>query len=371
MQVYVVGGAVRNALFRTPINDIDYVVVGSTEQQMLDQGFYRVGADFPVFLDDEGNEYALARTERSTGPGYNEFDCEFSPDVTLQDDQLRRDLTINQLAVRIEDWSTFKDTLDTSLVIDSFGGLGDIKTKTIRHISKHFSDDSVRILRACRFAATYDLTIHTATMTLMKRMVNAGVIEHLVPERVYAEFEKSLNLNKPMAFFWTMHICGALNILVPGLSSSMTVNGISVRAAALRECSLGVKIMLMFGFLNDPTTALQDIKAPTSWIRRATKFKDAYQLVTTSSWTATDIDDFLVSVGSNKSILFVISTALCIMSFDMGRRFDVVLLANDKASSECFATLSEHQQQNLTGVEIGNAIKDRRVKIINSLINLK
>ena len=178
MKIYLVGGAVRDALLGLPIKDKDWVVVGATPQGMLNAGYQQVGRDFPVFLHPQTREeYALARTERKSGSGYTGFTCYAAPDVTLEDDLQRRDLTINAMA---------RD--DDGEIIDPYNGLDDLENRLLRHVSPAFSEDPLRVLRVARFAARYahlGFRIADETMTLMREMNAAGELEHLTPERVW------------------------------------------------------------------------------------------------------------------------------------------------------------------------------------------
>ena len=208
MKTYLVGGAVRDRLLGLPVRERDWVVVGSTPEEMKAQGYRQVGKDFPVFLHPRSHEeYALARTERKTGPGYHGFECHAAPDVTLDQDLHRRDLTINALA---ED--------EHGEVIDYYGGLQDLEQRSLRHISEHFVEDPVRILRTARFAARYKhlgFTVAPETMQLMQTMVERGEVDALVPERVWQEVRKALTEPAPSAFFEVLRSCGALKILFP------------------------------------------------------------------------------------------------------------------------------------------------------------
>ena len=210
MKTYLVGGAVRDELLGYPYKERDWVVVGATVDEMLAAGFQQVGKDFPVFLHPETKEeYALARTERKTAAGYKGFDVHASPDVTLEDDLIRRDLTINAIA---------KDENDD--IIDPYGGVGDIEDKLLRHVSSAFSEDPVRILRIARFLARYahlGFSIADETMQLMKDMVDAGEVDALVPERVWQEMKKALSEKTPTAFITTLRDCGALKRILPEL----------------------------------------------------------------------------------------------------------------------------------------------------------
>lgn len=208
MQVYLVGGAVRDAQLGIPHKERDWCVVGATPAELEAQGYRRVGKDFPVFLHPETREeYALARTERKTGPGYHGFEFLCSPDVTIEDDLARRDLTINAIA-QDEDGN----------LVDPWGGLADIEQRVLRHVSAAFVEDPVRILRVARFAARFaDLgfTVADETMQLMRCMVDDGEVDALVPDRVWKETELSLAGRNARVFFETLRTCGALRVLYP------------------------------------------------------------------------------------------------------------------------------------------------------------
>lgn len=212
MKTYLVGGAVRDTLLGLPVHERDWVVVGATPEQMLALGYQQVGKDFPVFLHpDTHDEHALARTERKTGAGYTGFSCYSAPDVTLEQDLLRRDLTINAIA----------QDADGGL-IDPYHGERDIQQKVLRHVSPAFREDPVRVLRAARFAARFaplGFTIAPETLQLMKEIVEAGEIAHLTPERVWKETEKALKTDAPQVFFQTLRDCGALTVLFPELDA--------------------------------------------------------------------------------------------------------------------------------------------------------
>ena len=210
MKTYLVGGAVRDELLNYPFNEKDWVVVGGTADEMLKQGYQQVGKDFPVFLHpDSKEEYALARTERKSAPGYKGFTVHASPEVTLEEDLQRRELTINAIA---------KDE-DGSLT-DPYHGAEDIKDKILRHVSPAFSEDPVRILRVARFSARYahlGFRIAEETMSLMREMVIAGEVDALIPERVWQEMVKALSEKTPTAFITTLRDCGALERIIPEL----------------------------------------------------------------------------------------------------------------------------------------------------------
>ena len=208
MQIYLVGGAVRDALLNYPVKENDWVVVGATVQHMLDQGYTQVGKDFPVFLHPKSKEeYALARTERKTAPGYTGFVVQASADITLEDDLGRRDLTINAIA---------RD--EHGQLVDPYSGQQDLKNKLLRHVSPAFCEDPVRILRVARVAARYHhvgFTVANETLLLMQSMVKQGEVDALVAERVWQEMFKALNEKNPEIFIQTLRDCGALQKLLP------------------------------------------------------------------------------------------------------------------------------------------------------------
>ncbi|MBI3345192.1 MAG: multifunctional CCA addition/repair protein [Gammaproteobacteria bacterium] len=233
MEIYQVGGAVRDKLLGLPVTDHDWVVVGATPAEMEARGFKLVGADFPVFLHpDTHEEYALARTERKTAPGYKGFAVHAAPDVTLEEDLKRRDLTINAMAMR-EDGS----------LIDPFNGAQDLKNKLLRHVSPAFAEDPVRILRVARFAARFvEFHIADETNALTRQMVKNGEVDALVPERVWAELERALGEIRPSRFFEVLRDCGALEKLFPELEC---LYGVPQPAQYHPEIDTGVHVMMV------------------------------------------------------------------------------------------------------------------------------
>jgi tRNA nucleotidyltransferase (CCA-adding enzyme) len=212
MQVYLVGGAVRDRLLGLPVGERDWVVVGARPEELERQGYLIVGKEFPVFLHpDTREEYALARTERKVGPGYKGFTTQFSPDVTLEDDLRRRDLTINAIA----------EDADGTL-FDPFGGQRDLEARVLRHVSEAFVEDPVRVLRIARFAARFanlGFTVAPETRELMKQIVSAGEMDALVPERVWKETQRALEEARPDVFFETLRDCGALEVIFPEVNA--------------------------------------------------------------------------------------------------------------------------------------------------------
>ena len=263
MKVFVVGGAVRDALMGLPVNDRDWVVVGSTPEAMTALGYVPVGKDFPVFLHPTSREeYALARTERKTARGYKGFEVQAAPDVTLEEDLARRDLTINAMALPDTLASVLKDENDSTCekiepvqalplrvpewideVIDPWGGLADLRNKQLRHVTPAFAEDPVRILRVARFAARFtNFDVAPDTLALMHQMVQYGEVDHLVPERVWQELARGLMSAKPSRMFQVLRACGALKVLLPELDRLW---GVPQRPEYHPEIDTGVHMMMV------------------------------------------------------------------------------------------------------------------------------
>lgn len=233
MQIFIVGGAVRDELLGRPNDDRDYVVVGATLEDLLKQGFRPVGKDFPVFLHPQTQEeYALARTERKSGRGYHGFTFHTAPDVTLEEDLARRDLTINAMAKAPD-----------GTLIDPFHGQRDLSAKILRHVGPAFAEDPVRILRIARFAARFsDFSVAPETLTLMRDMVASGEVDHLVAERVWQELAKGLMEARPSRMFEVLRDCGALARLLPELDALF---GVPQRADYHPEIDTGIHTMMV------------------------------------------------------------------------------------------------------------------------------
>lgn len=261
-KIYLVGGSVRDRLLHLPVVDHDWVVVGATPNELLALGYQQVGKDFPVFLHPiTKEEYALARTERKSGKGYTGFICDFSKDITLEQDLIRRDLTINAIAMD-EDGN----------LVDPYHGLDDIKLKLLRHVSPAFREDPLRVLRVARFAARYyhlGFRIASETQKLMEEMVLAGEINTLTPERVWKETEKALASADPQVYFQVLKQCGALTILFPSLTLSNTV-AYALKKSTLLTDDLTVRFAVLFGELETEAEKLcSQIKAPNQYTKLA------------------------------------------------------------------------------------------------------
>jgi len=233
MQIYMVGGAVRDALLGLPVQDRDWVVVGATPEALVAQGYVPVGKDFPVFLHPASREeYALARTERKTAQGYRGFAVHAAPDVTLEEDLARRDLTINAIAQG-----------EDGALTDPYGGQRDIAARVLRHVTEAFSEDPVRILRVARFAARFpDFSIAPETLALIQRMVADGEVDALVPERVWQELSRALMAQQPSRMFEVLRACGALTKLLPEVARLW---GVPQRAEYHPEVDTGVHLMMV------------------------------------------------------------------------------------------------------------------------------
>lgn len=231
MQIYTVGGAVRDTLLGLPVKDRDYVVVGATPEQMVALGYTPVGKDFPVFLHPQTHEeYALARTERKTAPGYRGFVFHADGAVTLDEDLVRRDLTINAMALS-----------ENGVLVDPFGGRVDLDRRLFRHVSEAFVEDPVRILRVARFAARFtEFTVEASTNALMQRMVAAGEVDALVPERVWQELARGLMEGQPSRMFEVLRECGALARLLPEIDRVWTMQSPDDRTTIRAHCMHGI-----------------------------------------------------------------------------------------------------------------------------------
>lgn len=252
----------RDALLRLPVKDKDWVVVGATPDAMLAQGFQQVGRDFPVFLHPQSREeYALARTERKTGNGYTGFVTWFAPDVTLEQDLQRRDLTINAIA-----------QADNGALIDPYGGQRDLANRTLRHVSSAFNEDPLRVLRVARFAARFahlNFRIAEETQALMRDMTASGELAHLTPERVWKETEKALLTHNPQVYFQVLRDCGALQVLFPELDNLF---GIPAPVKWHPEIDTGIHSLM--------TLTLAAALSDELDVRFATLFHDAGKAVT-------------------------------------------------------------------------------------------
>ena len=263
-KIYLVGGSVRDRLLGLPVVDHDWVVVGATPDQLLALGYQQVGKDFPVFLHPTTKEeYALARTERKSGNGYTGFICDFGSNITLEQDLIRRDLTINAIAMD-----------EQGHIVDPYNGVSDLHNKILRHVSLAFREDPLRILRIARFAARYHhlgFKIAPETLILMKEMVDAGEVSYLTPERIWKETEKALSTQHPHIYFQVLNQCGALAVLFPQLILSQNVVDALARSVELTAL-LTVRFAILCAQMPTKRSVellCQKIKSPTSFLKIA------------------------------------------------------------------------------------------------------
>ncbi|OCG19926.1 MULTISPECIES: CCA tRNA nucleotidyltransferase [unclassified Gilliamella] len=263
-KIYLVGGGVRDRLLHLPVADHDWVIVGATPDELLALGYQQVGKDFPVFLHpDTKEEYALARTERKFGKGYTGFICDFGKEITLEQDLMRRDLTINAIAMD-----------ENGNIIDPYHGVDDIKHKILRHISPAFREDPLRILRVARFAARFHqlgFIVAPQTLELMKQMVSAGEVSYLTPERVWKETEKALSTLNPQIYFQVLQQCGALKLLFPSLGLSTDIIN-ALKKSALLTDDLTIRFAVLCAQLPNKSTAevlCAKFKAPNNYTKVA------------------------------------------------------------------------------------------------------
>lgn len=310
MKIYLVGGAVRDQLLKLPVKEKDWVVVGATEDDMLQQGFRPVGKDFPVFLHPVTHEeYALARKERKVGRGYKGFDFDTSKEVTLEEDLLRRDLTMNAIA------QTEEGTL-----VDPFHGAEDIQNRLLKHVSDAFIEDPVRILRVARFSARFahlGFQVAPETLKLMRKMVFNGEVDALVPERVWKEFETALNEKNPEQFFQVLEDCDALSVLFPELS--MESAGMSALFAVTNITSnTSVRFACLLHDLKE-----EQIKAICERLRVPVEYRELALLV------ARYFPEFLKGEKLNAAQIYHLLRS--VDAFRRGPRFNKFLLACETA----------------------------------------
>lgn len=357
MEIYLVGGAVRDQLLGLPVKERDWVVVGATVEEMLKRGFRQVGKDFPVFLHPQtGEEYALARTERKVGRGYTGFTFNASPHVSLEEDLKRRDITINAMA----------QTQD-GVLIDPYHGKDDLEKKILRHVSSAFVEDPVRILRIARFATRFAFSIAPETLKLMRTMVSSGEADALVAERVWKELERALLETYPENFFSVLADCGALSVLFPaiklpgaGISALLQAGKISpdseVRFAALLHACSEAEINIL----------CMRYRVPSHHHELAilvTKQLPSYQNAT--KLAVPDVLNFLLAVDA----------------FRRESRFEKFLLACEACASysttdwlkKCFVAAKSVDTKELLaagwrGKEIGEKLNQKRIQVIEELL---
>lgn len=348
MKTYLVGGAVRDQLLGLPVKEKDWVVVGATQHDMLQKGFRQVGKDFPVFLHPETNEeYALARTERKIGPGYTGFAFNAAPNITLEDDLKRRDLTINAIAQTPE-----------GEIIDPYHGRDDLEKKLLRHVSPAFAEDPVRILRLGRFAARFGFQVAPETIELMRKMVDQGEVDALVAERVWKELERALLEKYPEKFFEVLVACGANQILFPQIA----IPGPGIQAL-LKATQHSFNAAVRFAALLH-THSENEINALCKRYRIPSDYRDLVLLV------SKNLSAYQHARQLNPDEL--LNLLLSVDAFRRESRFKDYLLACEACSATassnwlqaCYQTAKEIDTQDLiknsNGKEIAQKIKEKR-----------
>lgn len=366
MKIYLVGGAIRDKLLGLPIKEKDWVVVGATPEELIAKGFMPVGKEFPVFLHPETyEEYALARTERKIGKGYKGFTFYTSPDVTLKDDLIRRDLTINAMALS-----------DDNELIDPYHGARDLKEKILRHISPAFAEDPVRILRVARFAAKLpDFSVFPKTNELMKQMVKNGEVNALVPERVWQEFERALKEKNPERFFEVLNDCGALPILFPEINPK----GDGIKALK-KACELSVSATVRFAALLHDISE-QSVKSLCDRLKTPREYLDLARLV--SQWvntyknisdsTSSNILHLLKSVdalrrpGRFEKFLLACQAAVYTQEKDLDLTRPALLLKILVAVTS--VDITPLQKQQLKGQDFAAALHDLQIAAIEKTLS--
>lgn len=387
MKTYIVGGAVRDFLLGRPVKDLDYVVTGATPEDMLQQGFSQVGADFPVFLHpDTKDEYALARTERKTAAGYHGFEVKFDTSVTIEDDLSRRDLTINAMAVAVDDWMDYKMKLDYQLLVDPFGGYLDLDRNRLHVVGNDFDtyseqedqtfhtafgEDPVRILRAARFQARYGFAQSRETTVAIMEMVAAGEVDALVPERVWTETVKAIAENRdPLDYFFFLefHDCRKQWFKQLRLTDALMYHFDHVRDMNTQQrmamLTVGFKNVDQVGAFFDKLKAPKDYKSLAQAVHRLAKLvgKDL---------TADAIVDTIALVSDWDARLALQVVAAMDSDYvheDHQSNLDFVIDAQSTLDVT-FADLTADQQDNLKGKQIGDAIRDIKVARVQENLN--
>jgi tRNA nucleotidyltransferase (CCA-adding enzyme) len=347
-----------------PHVETDWVVVGSTPEEMISSGYTQVGRDFPVFLHpDSKEEYALARTERKSGPGYHGFVVHADPSVTLEEDLERRDLTINAMAMD-----------EAGVVIDPYGGRADLDAKILRHVSPHFIEDPLRVLRAARFAARYHhlgFTVARETMSLMAEIVAADELPHLSTERVWVETEKALGEQHPEVYWQVLADCGALKVLLPELAVSQGIAALRRAAPHTRRTDCRWAALLADLPEARAREASERLKAPKSYSLLATQVCGGRPKIKTALKDASECMALLKGLDAlrrEEPFEGFCETLLALEqnSADAQSAADLLWSARDAAQQVKAADFADH---GLAGPELGAAIQATQIEVINALLS--
>ena len=364
MNCYRVGGAVRDTLLGYPHHETDWVVVGSTPEEMIAEGFTQVGRDFPVFLHPATKEeHALARTERKSGPGYHGFVVHADPSVTLEEDLERRDLTINAMAMD-----------EDGVVTDPFGGQADLDAKILRHVSPHFIEDPLRVLRVARFAARYHhlgFTVADETLSLMAEIVAADELPHLSTERVWTETEKALGEQHPEIYWQVLTDCGALTVLTPELAVSNGIDALS-RAAPHTQRTDCRWAALLADLPEAPARgASERLKAPSAHSLLATRVSGGRPKIKTALKDSTECMNLLKALDAlrrEEPFEGFCEALVALEQNSVDAQKAIELLQRARAAAQKVKA-ADFADQGLTGPELGVAIQVAQIEAINALLD--
>ena len=364
MKIYRVGGAVRDKILGFPHFETDWVVVGGTHEMMLTAGYKQVGRDFPVFLHPETKEeYALARTERKSGPGHRGFQLHFEPSVTLEEDLRRRDLTINAMAM---------DEVNT--IIDPHGGQRDLENKILRHVSPHFIEDPLRILRVARFAARYDhlgFRIAEETSSLMIEIVGAGELDHLSTERVWVETNKALSERNPEIFWQVLEDCGALKELMPELAVSNGVAALSCAAPHTARTDCRWAALLADLPEGRALQANKRVKAPKDFsllATRVSRLRPQMKTVLRNGVACMDSLKALDALRRNEPFEGFCETLAALEQNSTDALSAVSTLRNARDAAKAVRA-ADFADQEVVGPALGAAIEAEQIERITALLN--
>ena len=363
MNCYRVGGAVRDTLLGYPHHETDWVVVGSTPEEMIDEGFTQVGRDFPVFLHPESKEeYALARTERKSGPGYHGFVVHADPSVTLEEDLERRDLTINALAMD-----------EAQAIIDPYGGMADLDAKILRHVSPHFVEDPLRVLRVARFAARYHhlgFTVAEETLSLMSEIVAADELPHLSAERVWVETDKALGEQHPEVYWQVLSDCGALAVLLPEIAVSQGIAALTRAAPHTERNDCRWAALLADLPKARASGASERFKAPNAYSLLATRVcGERYKMKATlkDAGTCMSLLKALDALRREEPFAGFCATLIALEQRSASARNSIDLLQRARNAAQTVKA-SDFADEGLAGPELGAAIQAAQIERIASLL---
>lgn len=361
MKVFLVGGAVRDQALGLKPKDRDFVVVGSTPEEMLRAGFSQVGADFPVFLDKNGDEFALARTERKVSVGHTGFETQHAPWVTLEEDLMRRDFTMNAMSM---------DEV-SGAIIDPFNGREDIADRVIRHVSPAFREDPLRVLRAARFAARFDFEIADETLDLMREMVKSGELDSLTKERVWKEVSRAMSEPFAPNFFFVMADIGAKHIL--GLDDDLDFNlDTLANVIALTADRMDVRWMALSEMMDrkNMNNFVRKVGVPNDEKKAMDVFVSVLEAGTVSDFMAV-AKKFRLFSPEGQSLITAACMVVSMMPCDEDTMRSILkpLHGIQKASMVSFNSLDERRRIMLSGSDIGKAIDSERLKVLTEEAN--